>query len=485
MLFKGKRITCQITYEKEKYSFDLERHKTVNDLYIAFKEKIKDDCPFIIIFNPNNSTNNKDLYELKNLETTLISLEKDKNDSLIFEFIKAYKCPSCFEYCDNDKKIINKYCIECNMYICSDCDKDKKHEKHYLIDIDRNNLKDSIKLWNINLNAELSEQITNYNKQIKFITEDLDIKIKIWIENIYKEIRTFENIMNNIKMKIQELKYYFNESENILNKAMSNLTKSEQEINIDFFKEEKGYFNKYISFEQAEEQIQKLKVNYNEIFKVKKEIYDIISQETIKKWGEVIYNVPKIFEEMPKIGNLVLNELKIYEMKSRKNSNKKEISSQGRRKKPELNLGNNNLLFKTANEVPIGILRKKNKNKNIYILQNNQNNINNDRKKTDLSLKLKRVININDNNAEDNNNKVDYTYRGLKELLDRKKSGEYKAFENEGLNNIKYLNKERNRYTPKNLKLPKIIINDKDKSNGNYFKPNYDDINKLTISSKK
>ena len=485
MLFKGKRITCQITYEKEKYSFDLERHKTVNDLYIAFQEKMQDNCPFIIIFNPNNSTNNKDLYEINNLETTLISLEKDKNDSLNFEFVKPYKCPSCLKYCDNDKKIINKYCIECNMYICSDCDKDKKHEKHYLIDIDRNNLKDSIKLWNINLNAELSEQITNYNKQIKFITEDLDIKIKIWIKNIYKEIKAFENLMNNIKMKIQELKYYFDESENILNKAMSNLTKSEQEINIEFFNESKGYLNKYISFEQAEEQIQKLKINYNEIFKAKKDMYDIVSQETIKKWGEVINNVPKIFAEMPNIGNLVLNELKIYEMKSRKNSSKKENSSLGRRKKPDLNLGNNNLLFKTANEVQIGILRKKNKNKNIYILQNYQNNINNERKKTDFSLKLKRIININDTNAEDNNNKADYTYRGLIELLDRKKSGEYKAFENEGLNNIKYLNKGRNRYTPKNVKLPKIINNDKEKYNGNYFKSNYDDINKITISSKK
>ena len=53
------------------------------------------------------------------------------------------------------------------------------------------------------------------------------------------------------------------------------------------------------------------------------------------------------------------------------------------------------------------------------------------------------------------------------------------------INNIKYLNKERNRYTPKNVKLPKIVINDKEKYIGKYFKSNYDDINKNTISSKK
>ena len=129
------------------------------------------------------------------------------------------------------------------MYICCDCAKDKKHMKHYLIDIDYKNLKDSIKLWNINLNAELSEQITNFNKQINFITDDLDKKIKIWIDNLYKKIKSFEMLINTIKIKTQELKYYFKESENILNKAMTNLTKSEQEINIDFFTNEKTYFN--------------------------------------------------------------------------------------------------------------------------------------------------------------------------------------------------------------------------------------------------
>ena len=43
---------------------------------------------------------------------------------------------------------------------------------------------------------------------------------------------------------------------------MLNLTKSEQEINIEFFNEDKNYYlNKYISFDQAQAQIQKLKSN--------------------------------------------------------------------------------------------------------------------------------------------------------------------------------------------------------------------------------
>ena len=51
MLFKGKQITCLVNYESEKYSFDLDKHKTLNDLYIMFQEKIQSkECYFIILF---------------------------------------------------------------------------------------------------------------------------------------------------------------------------------------------------------------------------------------------------------------------------------------------------------------------------------------------------------------------------------------------------------------------------------------------------
>ena len=457
MLFKGKQITCLVNYESEKYSFDLDKHKTLNDLYIMFQEKIQSkECYFIILFSPNGS-NNKELVELKNLETTLISLEKEKNDVLNFQFLKVFKCPSCLLFCDNEKKFINKYCIDCNMYLCSDCVKEKKHSNHYLINIDQNNLKDSIKLWNINLNAELSEQITNFNKQIDFITDDLDTKIKIWIDNIYKKLKNFEMMINNIKIKTQEMKYYFQETEDNLNKAMANLTKSEQEINDVLFSNDKNYLNlnKYISLQEAEIQIQKLKNNYTEITEAKKNIFNIITSETMKKWEEMLINVPKVFDEIFRATDLVMEDLKIYEIKMKKNIKKE--SSQGRRKKTDLYLSGN-LLFKTTNDVQIGLTKKRNKNKNIYILQDNERN---ERKKTDFTLKLK---------GEDGKNKInEYTNKRIQKIMDAKNSGEYKAFDNEFVNRMKYINKDRSRYTPKNLKLPKIVMNDKDKYNLDYL----------------
>ncbi len=200
MLFQGKKLTCNVTYKEKKYSFDLERHKTVNDLYNIFTEKVTDkNYPFIIIL-----TTNKNSIEIKNLDTTLLSLERDKNDQISFQFIKSFKCQSCQSNCDNENRFINKYCLDCSKYICSICSKkkDSTHNSHYLINIDQNNLKDSIKLWNINLNADLSNQITFFNRQLNFFKDkDTEIKNNLWMDSIYKKIKYFENLLIDIKNK--------------------------------------------------------------------------------------------------------------------------------------------------------------------------------------------------------------------------------------------------------------------------------------------
>ena len=176
-----------------------------------------------------------------------------------------------------------------------------------------------------------------------------------------------------------------------------------------------------------------------------------------------------------------MEDLKIYEIKTKKNVKKE--TSQGKRKKTDLYLSGN-LLFKTTNDVQTGLIKKRNKNKNIYILQDNE------RKKTDFTIKLKKALNEN----EDGKNKMnDYTNKGIQSIIDAKKSGEYKAFDNEFINRMKYINKDRSRYTPKNLKLPKIVMNDKDKYNVDFmeqfkykddFKKSFD-YNRNSIVAKK
>jgi len=331
MLFQGKKLTCVITYQDKKYNFELEKHKTVNDLYNIFTEKITEkNYPFIIMH-----LSNKNLIEIKNLDTSLLSLETDKNDQIIFKFIKSFKCQSCQLNCDNENRFINKYCLDCNKFICSVCSKkkDSLHNTHYLINIDQNNLKDSIKLWNINLNAELSNQITFFNRQFNFFNEkDSEIKNNLWLDSIFKKIKYFENILYDIKNKYEDLRYIFEETEKILNKAMSNLTKIEQEMYSDIFSKDK-ITNKFFSFSEAEKQFQKLKSNYLEIKEAKNKVTKIIDLDNIKKYEEIMYTIPKSFDDLSKSAFLILEDLKIFEKNNKKVMNKRE-SRDNNRKNP-------------------------------------------------------------------------------------------------------------------------------------------------------
>ena len=438
MLFQGKKITCIIYYKEKKYSFDLERHKTVNDLYNIFTEKADvKNYPFVIML----CSNKNNIIEINNLDSTLLSLERDKNDQILFQFIKSFKCQSCETICDNENKYINNYCLECNQYICSECSKKNslKHKSHYLVSVDQNNLKDSIKLWNINLNADLSNQITHFNRQVNFINgSDSEVKTNLWLENINKKLKYFQNTLNEIKSKYQELKYIFKESEDMLNKALSNLTKSEQEIYIDLFSKEK-MVNKFFSFSEAEKQIQKLKDNYLEIKEVKSKMCSFINLNYIKKYEELLVNIPISLENLSKTNYLILEDLKSLEEKNKTKKDEDVIS----RKSSDVYL-NNNKLFKTSKDTAISLNKMKNKNLCYF---------NSERKKTD--------INTNSSGIKDEiarRNKIQFLplkNQNYSSVLDiRKISSE-----------IKILDTSRN--IGNNIKLPKILINDKDKKNIN------------------
>jgi len=440
MLFQGKKITCIINYNEKKYSFDLEKHKTINDLYNIFIEKAANkNYPYVIM----HISNKNNMVEITNLETALLSLERNKNEQLLFKFIKSFKCLSCQSVCDNEKKFINNYCIECNQYICSICSKDdSKHSKHYLVSIDQNNLKDSIKLWNINLNADLSNQITSFNRQLNFVNQtESDVKINLWLDNIYKKIKYYENLLSDIKRKCEELKPIFKESEDMLSNAMNNLTKSEQEINIDLFSKEK-MINKFFSFGEAEKQIQKLKTNYIEIKDVKRKVCSIIDVNNIKKYDELLFEVPKALDDLSKTSFLILEDLKSYEEKNKKSA--KIIFRDKSRKNTDIIL-NNRKLFRTSNDTALSL--NKMRNRNLYLIDK-------DRKKTD------KITNYTDKSEE---------------IFDIKtrSSGKNIFSNNKVLNTLESL-----RFTPNSIKLPKIILNDKDKNNISNLKNNPDNMKK-------
>ena len=319
MLFGGKKITCVINYNNKKYSFDLEKHKTIEDLYSSFllKLNIKVESYYSFslyltsIYNKNQKKTFNN-YEIKEKDKPLFSFlgkEKENDPSLFFDCFKISKCKSCKNENINEERYISKYCLNCNLYLCNVCSKNnKKHSGHILIDINCQNIKDSIKLWNINLNADLSNQITSFNKILPIIDDNTsEVKLALWKSNIISKLNSFENLVNNLYTKLSSLKNYFKELKDVLNKAMVNLTKTEKEMELSYNDK------KNISLDDAEKIIQKLKNNYTEISSVKNKFDNKIDIKNIVKMNELMNNLSMQIDELCKTVLLTLNNSPILQ----------------------------------------------------------------------------------------------------------------------------------------------------------------------------
>ena len=176
MIFTGRKIICFLNYNNKQYTYEIERHKTINDLYNLFlADEPKIDFPIMIRLDTN-----KYPFIKKDFDTPLLSLLKEKEEKLIFEVTKTFICTSCSslnnelnnnikEIKNNENNVISKYCLKCNKYLCNLCIKKSNslHNNHKLIDINPNDLKNSVKLWCINLIADLSNQIISFNFILK------------------------------------------------------------------------------------------------------------------------------------------------------------------------------------------------------------------------------------------------------------------------------------------------------------------------------
>lgn len=327
MLFTGKKIKCELIFKDKQYTLDIERHKTINDLYNMFLEIAPDvNYPIMLRLSTNQHP-----FEGKDFDNPLLSLINEKEEDLIFEVTKSNKCPQCSSL-NNDSKnnkdntnkniFISKYCLTCNKYICDICFKktDTVHHSHNLIDINPNDLKNSVKLWCINLIADLSGQITSFKKQTEFMNDsDFLIKLELWKNNILSKLNRFETLIKNIFERCKNFGKYYQNLEDVYNKVMQNLIKSEREMNEDLFFENKNKI-KYFSFDEAEELIQKLKSNYEEIEKVKKEIKPIIDINNINSMEKNMNNIPMSFDQLTTSTLLIIDNINNYENDNQKDN---------------------------------------------------------------------------------------------------------------------------------------------------------------------
>lgn len=324
MLFGGKKIKCNIRYKENKYTYELEKHKTIKDIYDLISKDLASTKSSSLVLRLNS--NKLPFYE-NDYDTPLITFDTDKFNELYFEMSKPYNCSEC-------KKIINKYCLNCNKYYCNKC-KNKEHDGHDFVDIDPTNFRESVYLWNISINANLSNDITKFNKLKDFIQDNtLGTKIKIWKDNVIKKLNVFEKFINEICELCNKIgSKYIQEKSEVLNKLLQDLSKAEKNINneLDIGKENKhnnynNHNNKYFSFDEAEILIQKLKKHHNEIKSKNNDLKELSQIESFTPLNDEMSNISLKIENLNKISSTIFESFKSF-FKKYDNSNSSENSS--------------------------------------------------------------------------------------------------------------------------------------------------------------
>ena len=86
MLFAGKKIKCELKFKDKTYTLDIERHKTINDLYNLFLEIVPYvNYPIILRLSTNQHP-----FEGKDFEKSNENLDNNyfntKNDFIWFKY---------------------------------------------------------------------------------------------------------------------------------------------------------------------------------------------------------------------------------------------------------------------------------------------------------------------------------------------------------------------------------------------------------------
>ena len=308
MLFGAKKIKCNVKYKNKKYIYELDKHNTIKDIYDLFSKE--EFAPMNLSSLTIKLCSHKLPFSKNDYDTPLLSFEKDKYNELWFEVTKPYNCQEC-------QKIISKYCLICEEYFCFNCKKNE-HEKHDFIDIDPTNFKESIYLWYININANLSNDMTHFNKLKEFFQDNvLGTKIKLWKDNTIKKLNTFEKFINEICEVYKKIgNNYITKKSEELNKLMLDLSKTEQIVNneLSIGKDIKLHYNNnnYFSFDEAELFIQKLKANYNDIKINNVDIKDLSEIENFNNLNEIMGNISSQIDELTKKVLNIFNSYKNF-----------------------------------------------------------------------------------------------------------------------------------------------------------------------------
>lgn len=258
-LFSGKKTKIYIQYEENTAHCELSPYETLNHLkqiIIQFFPQITSNH----ILHINNSTKAINEYD----EFIQIS-ELTKGKSNLKLLITKPKRPSTPSIETNDfnstSNSINKfkckctqfsishYCSNCKEFICLQC-KITSHCEHKTISIDIQSIDESVKLFAISLQADISNEMNNYIQIENMFKENMLIDFFSWKEMIIRKLdkieiffKNFEEFEKIFKKKFGTIERMASLTSNKIEKISNEYYTDKNKMNIDKAKEVIEYLN--------------------------------------------------------------------------------------------------------------------------------------------------------------------------------------------------------------------------------------------------
>ena len=314
---------------------------------------------------------------------TLIINSKSTND---IRKKRKYKLDKANFLCSCNRDLIANYCRNCKMFICNSCRINQIHIKHKVTQVDTDNLVESVKLYALTLQNDISLNIKKTQDNIEKLEnndnkDDISnrhelIKQKFdTIFNIYNDCINNLNNNNNIEQVVIDYKNQTDntniEIEKTLQKIYNKYTKGRKEMTQDdFIKYFKLLSEKEDDLQNQSNDIISLRVN-DDIKERMKLIYDKIEQ--ILDFTLNAKNTLGVSSETDYLFNLVLKNKK----------EKEEINN-------EENDNNNN----------------ENTNNNEENENEDSDNDNNNKENEEEKRKLNNIIDKNQLQKEEKNNLI-------------------------------------------------------------------------------
>ena len=195
ILFSGKKINVNLIYNGIKSTFELDQHQPLKYIKHLFKQ-IHPSLPFIPTISLPSSTP----FTAEDDHTHLIDISGGSLNLTLVLAPPLENEPEEKLRCQCDKEV-ESFCVSCQEFCCGCCGR-KNHSGHYVMNINMDNIEDSIKLMTISLNADISSEMYNAKKNNNYFHYVMFDKIHIWKENLITKINLIEkNIINIIQYK--------------------------------------------------------------------------------------------------------------------------------------------------------------------------------------------------------------------------------------------------------------------------------------------